>query len=152
MKLLEQIGPPDLKLGPLAIWVHGRQFEDSRDFGDGNWLRVTVHCGAQGAEVTISGTFIRVTELLAWANEFQALLDRTSRTAELPTLEPNLSVEMKLDDLGHVETNVEISPDHLTQQHTFVFELDQSYLPSLIAAINSIATRFPERGVPERVV
>ena len=63
MKLPDQIGPPDLKLGPLVIRVHGRQFEDSHDFWDGSWLRVTVYCGAQGAEVTISGTFMRVTEL-----------------------------------------------------------------------------------------
>jgi hypothetical protein len=151
MKLLEQIGPPDLKLGPLAVWVHGRQFEDSQDFWDGNWLRVTVHCGAKGGEVTISGTFVRVTELIAWAKECQGLLDNVSDTAELPTLEPNLTVEMKLDQLGHVET-VEISPDHLTQEHTFWFEVGLSDLPPLISAINGIAGRFPERGVTERVV
>ncbi len=100
----------------------------------------------------ISGTFVRVTELIAWANECQALLDRVSETAELPTLEPNLSVEMTLDNLGHIETKVEITPNHLTQQHTFVFEIDQTHLPALITAIGTITTRFPERGVPERVV
>jgi hypothetical protein len=111
-----------------------------------------VHCGAQGAEVTISGTFVRITELLAWANECQLLLERTNDAAEFPTLEPNLTVEMKLDERGHLETRVEISPDHLTQQHTFLFDLDQSYLPSLISAINKIAARFPERGVQARLV
>lgn len=151
MKLLDQIGRPDLTLGPLALWVHGRQFEDHQDFWDGNWLRVTAHCGSEGAVVTISGSFVRVTELIAWAKQCQALLDRVSETAELSMLEPNLAVVMRLDNLGHIGAKVEISPDHLTQQHTFFFEIDQSYLPPLIVAIGNITAQFPERGVPERV-
>ena len=41
----------DLKLEGLQIWVHGRQFPDLHDYWDGNWLRVTAHCGGSGASI-----------------------------------------------------------------------------------------------------
>jgi len=40
-----KLGMPDLKLEGLQIWIHGRQFPDAADYWDGNWLRVTAHCG-----------------------------------------------------------------------------------------------------------
>ena len=45
------LGVPDLKLAGLQLWVHGREFPESEDADDGNWLRVTAHCGASGASV-----------------------------------------------------------------------------------------------------
>jgi hypothetical protein len=35
--------------GRFQLWVHGRQFSEAHDYDDGNWLRVTAHCGASGA-------------------------------------------------------------------------------------------------------
>jgi hypothetical protein len=34
--LHEPSGPPDMRLGSLAIWVCGRQFSDSQDYCDAN--------------------------------------------------------------------------------------------------------------------
>src|SRR5256885_6731459 len=42
-KYPEQLGTPDIKLGGLQVWVHGRQFPDAIDYWDGNWLRITAH-------------------------------------------------------------------------------------------------------------
>jgi hypothetical protein len=44
-----KLGAPNLELEGLQIWVHGRQFPDSNDYWDGNWLRVTAHCGRNSA-------------------------------------------------------------------------------------------------------
>lgn len=48
-------GESDMKIAGLAIWIHGRQFPDSKDYWDVNWLNVTVRCGAQGASVKVCG-------------------------------------------------------------------------------------------------
>ena len=48
------LGEPALRIAGFQLWVHGYQFPDSNDYWDGNWLRVTVHCGAAGASVCAS--------------------------------------------------------------------------------------------------
>ena len=47
---LDHLGEPDIKLAGLQIWVHGRQFPDSDDYWDGNWLYVTRPGGRLGRE------------------------------------------------------------------------------------------------------
>jgi hypothetical protein len=42
---------PDLKIFGLCVWIHGRQFESSVDFWDGNWLRATAICSSEGVTV-----------------------------------------------------------------------------------------------------
>jgi hypothetical protein len=42
---------PDVKIVGLRTWVHCREFESSDDYWDGNWLRVTARCEADGAVV-----------------------------------------------------------------------------------------------------
>ena len=50
-KYAEKLDVPDIKLAGLQIWIHSRQFPDTDDFWDGNWLNITAHCGADGASV-----------------------------------------------------------------------------------------------------
>ena len=52
---MESYGEPTFQIGPLRIWVHGRQFPDAIDAWDGNWLNVTAHYVAQGASVVVAG-------------------------------------------------------------------------------------------------
>lgn len=65
-----KFGTPDLKLQGLQIWVHGRQFPDAADYWDGNWLRVTAHCGESGASVFATGSiFIFQNSIDGWLNQ-----------------------------------------------------------------------------------
>ena len=45
------LGSPDISFSSFQLWIHGREFEAAQDYWDGNWLRVTVHYGAAGADV-----------------------------------------------------------------------------------------------------
>jgi len=52
---------------------------------------------------------------------------------------------------GHIDIVVNVTPDHMMQQHTFNFSSDQTILRPAISAIMSILERFPIRGVqPKR--
>ena len=59
-----KLGDPDIKIAALKIWVHGRQFEDAQDYWDGNWLRVTAHCGADGGSALAHGSILHLGEKL----------------------------------------------------------------------------------------
>jgi hypothetical protein len=143
----EQLGAPDLKVAGLQLWIHGRQFPDSNDYDDGNWLRVTAHVGAAGASVWASGAILMVTDLVQLGQELEALARGDTQRAVLEPLEPELSVEfVQVDTLGHFTMRVQITPDHLTQEHRFEFEIDQTFLPGIVRDCRAIARSYPVRG------
>jgi hypothetical protein len=141
------LGPPALKVVGLQLWIHGRQFPDSQDYWDGNWLNATAHCGANGASVWASGAIIMVSDVVRLLVECEALYQSRDGEALLQPLEPNLLVTLRSSDrCGHILMRVEITPDHMTQEHRMDFEIDQSHLPSLMAQCRAIIEEYPIRG------
>ena len=140
------LGEPDLRIGPLVVWIHGRQFPSASDYWDGNWLRATAHCGSGGAEVTTSGSILHVPELLGWLNACESLNRDLTGEANLETIEPMLKVRLAGKSQGHLRLEVEITPDNVTQSHWFAVDLDQSYLSPLIAQLRRVLEAFPVRG------
>jgi hypothetical protein len=145
-RMFANLGTPDLKLEGLQIWVHGRQFPDLHDYWDGNWLRVTAHCGGNGASVFTTGSIIHLPELDRWRSEAEVLLKDLKGEAKLACLEPELSVDLKSTSLGHITMEVSITPDHMIQRHWFRFDIDQTYLTPLIGQCQSILEGYPIRG------
>jgi hypothetical protein len=145
-RMFAKLGAPDLKLEGLQIWVHGRQFPDLHDYWDGNWLRVTAHCGGNGASVFATGSIIHLPELDRWRSEAEVLLKDLNGEAKLACIEPELSVNLKSTSLGHITMEVSITPDHMIQRHWFKFDIDQTYLTPLIRECQSILERHPIRG------
>jgi hypothetical protein len=140
------LGPPDVKLAGFQLWVHGRQFPEAQDYWDGNWLRVTAHCGAKGASVWAGGAILMVTDLARWVDQCQELWERKVSEAALYPLELELRVILRSKDLqGHILLRVEITPEPGQQQHTFEFEIDQSFLPSLISQCRTVIREYPIR-------
>lgn len=143
----EKLGPPDLKVADFQLWVHGREFPGSQDSYDGSWLRVTAHSGASGASVWMSGAILTVTDLPRWAEECDALAKGQTQEAELAPMEPELNVHIRrVDHLGHFTMRVEITPDHLKQDHSFEFEIDQTYLSEIARQCRTIAAAYPVPG------
>jgi len=148
-KYAEQLGAPDIKLNGLQIWVHGRQFPDATDYWEGNWLRITAHCGTHGADVWTTGPILNLPAIVNWLAELEALNQSLAGEASLVPLEPELCVKLTADGLGHISMEVEITPDNVTQEHTFNFELDQSYLEPVIASCRKLVNDYPLRGNPD---
>lgn len=142
-----QLGEPDLELAGLKLWIHGYQYRDVDDYWDGNWLSATAFCSENGATVLINGSFIRTTEIDDWQRAVEKLRTRLEGEARLECMEPELAVTLKGASLGAVEMQVEITPDHLTQEHKFTFSIDQSYLDPLSTQCARLLQAFPIRGV-----
>jgi len=145
------LGRSDLRVAGFQLWVHGREFPEACDYDDGNWLRVTAHCGALGASVWVQGSILMVTDIAGFGEQCHALLRGESNSAALDPFEPELSVLLeKDDDLDRVHVRVEITPDHLAQLHRFEFNIDQSYLSGLVNQCSAILREYPIRGLEER--
>jgi hypothetical protein len=143
--------PPCLELASFRIWVHGRQFPDSLDFWDGNWLNITAQCDAPGALVSASGAILHLSELQDWYTASERLYETLTGEATLKCIEPALFVSLKAQSRGRMALAVEITPDHMTQQHRFTFDIDQSYLPTFLSQCKAILTAYPMRDPKQRL-
>jgi hypothetical protein len=139
--------PPAISIAGFHLWIHGRQYPDASDYWDANWLRVTAQCSSAGASVTVAGPVLMTTDVQRFADQCEALYARLSGSALLDSCEPNLRVLLSTaDSLGHLELKVEITPDQLQQEHRFSFEVDQTYLPALIAKCRAVVKMHPIIG------
>jgi len=145
---LTQGEDPQLVIGPLRIWIHGRQFPGMKDYWDGNWILTTAQVEEEGARVTVYGPILHLPELRTWLGELETLHKNLKGTAELPTMEPNLRVALRAEALGRIEAEVELTPNHLSQEHRFSFAVDQSFLPQLCWSIRQVLKDFPIVGRP----
>jgi hypothetical protein len=138
---------PSIEVGPLKIWVHGRQFPDAHDYWDGNWLSVTARCEGSGSRVEVTDPFIHLGELKKWRAEIDELTQTLRGSTELPTLEPTLKVriESREGTPGHFSVEIDLSGDQISEQHHFSSNIDQSYLPRLSMQLSKILRENPIR-------
>jgi hypothetical protein len=141
---------PDLQIAGVSLWVVSRQFPNIDDYWDGNWLEARVRVEALGATVEATGTWLRTDEIAAFAEQLACLRRDLHGTAELLCMEPTFNMKLAAGDLGDVEMTVQVTPDHLTQSHRFVFNIDQTFLAAGVAGCLGIIDRFPVRGAPTR--
>jgi hypothetical protein len=139
---------PDLKLAGLSLWVWGREFPASDNYWDGNWLNIDARVEANAAVVKTSGACLRTDEITAFVQQLEQLYENVQGAATLACLEPNLSAKITCSKRGEIEVVVDITPDHMTQKHQFIFSIDQSYLPETISGCRQILERFPVKGTP----
>ena len=141
---------PSISCGILKIWILSRQFPDATDYWDGNWLNVIAHCSDKGAAVTVSGSIIHLREIATLRAELLNMDESLKGSAEMPTIEPNLHLKLDCNHLGHIAGECHITPDHMTQSHSFDFDLDQSYLKHLIRQCDRVLEEYPVRDAEDQ--
>ena len=143
----KDLGEPDLDFAGFQLWIHGREDPDSKDYYDGNWLRITAHCVLSGATVWVQGAALMATDIAGLGAQCEAMLRGDADSASMDPLEPMLKISLEAEgSLGHIRTRVEITPDHLAQFHRMEFDLDQSYLPGIVRQCSAIVREYPIRG------
>lgn len=138
MKSGEEYGRPDLQIAGFQLWIHGLE-RPGAAAEDGDWLRVSAHCGERGASVWAEGSIIMLSDIISLRDGCRGMLDGVIDEATMSPLEPELDLSIKKSDsLGHAELVVEITPDHMRQSHRFGFEIDQSYLQTVVDECDKI--------------
>jgi len=136
---------PSITLGPLKIWVLERPFPHAGDYWESNWLDVTARCDGVGSRVGVTGRFLHLGELRKWKQDLALLCSTLKGHVELPTMEPTLKVTLEgLDSkTGHLGCVVSLTGDHLLETHRFSSEIDQSFLPPVLAQLASVLREYP---------
>jgi hypothetical protein len=134
---------PDLYLTGLSLWAIGRAFPQSEYAWDRDHIDIRARVDAPGSHVEISGACIRSNDIARFTQQLEALHRDLRGTAALEPLQPDLNVKVRVDATGHVGVTIEITPDHMTQSHSFEFEIDQTYLATTLAQCHRLLERFP---------
>ncbi|WP_175912153.1 hypothetical protein [Burkholderia sp. BCC1640] len=139
------LSEPSLQIASLKLWVHCRQFPLAQDYWDGNWLYVTARCDSGHSSVATRGSIVHLGELARLLDECERLYESLSGVAKLDCIEPNLSVTLTAQTVGHIDVQIDITPDHMLERHEFKESIDQSYLPAIISQCREILTEYPVR-------
>ena len=139
---------PDFALEGLSIWILDRAFPQATNGWDEEWLSVRASMRGTGSSVTTEGVILMTTDFKRFRDQLANLHATLTGDASLSGYEPNLKVSLTVNERGVVPGRVEITSDHLTERHRFEIQIDQSYLPALIASCDSILERFPVIGRP----
>jgi len=113
---------------------------------DHDWLSMTARCCASGAEVRTAGLIVHLPDIERWCDQITQMREKLSGKAILVDLKQHLIVELMSLNLGHIQLKIEITPDHMTQQHSFQFDIDQTYLSPLLAQCRAVLAEYPIRG------
>ena len=140
---------PDLQIAHLQIWVLDRQFPESDDYWDGNWLLVSATCETGTSRVSAEGPILHLSELDSFREGCNRLAESLSGESALACMEPNLHASLSFSDrLGNIAAAISITPDDLIETHEFRFDIDQSHLPYILRGLNSILEKYPIRSKP----
>jgi hypothetical protein len=141
----EGLGAPSLDLFGLKLWIHGREFPNATDFWDGNWLHVTAILSTPTSMVRTEGPIVHLREIYALKAECAKLYETLSGQAVLSCMEPNLSAKIIAGTGGHIEVEVSVVPDQLTERHEYKTTSDQTFLPSVVRQCEDILEQYPIR-------
>lgn len=145
-----QTDRPDLIIEKLKIWINGRQFPDSADYWDANWMNINARYDSVTSFVETSGSIVHLSQIRSFLESSEKALQGHTQIIELPAIEPNIGLKLELDKLGHIKGELSITHDHLSEKHQYTFDMDQSYLPDLISQCKAIFVKYPIKGEKSR--
>ena len=132
-----------IQFSNISITVHKREFPESKDFWDGNWLHVTIIYKDDHTTVKVHGPYLHLTELSKFLKDCERLDKTLHGNAVLDPMEPNLKIELKAKKRGNIQMMTSITPNVLTQKHEILDEIDQSYLPDFITNLRQVLDEYP---------
>lgn len=140
----------DLCIGPLRLWIDGRQPSDVEDYWDGNWLIIQAQCASAHSQVRIAGPLLHLSEIVTLHSGCAKLDGGQVQEAGLYCMQPNLKIELWAVPGDQLIGKIRITPDHKAELHDFGFALERDALQAVIVACAHILREFPLRHAPSR--
>ncbi|MBM7569938.1 hypothetical protein [Aquibacillus albus] len=132
----------------VEIDVKGREYPNSSDYWDGNWVVSNVKVEIPGYNVNFNAS-LRTDDIRDFVNDLKLMSRNLSGKAILKNLDSFIHFEGEMDKLGHIEWSGETCyPAGSGAVLTFEFVSNQSYLDALIKELEDITYVYPVIGKP----
>jgi len=130
----------------VSIEVLSYQYPDLTDVDDGNWLfsQISVRAGMWQGSVQAT---LRTEDFPEFYRQIKELYQNPVSTAKYETLEGWLNLTLSGDRFGHI--NIEgsaLDAPGIGNELRFHFQIDQSYLPAILASLEALEAEYPIRG------
>jgi hypothetical protein len=143
------LGRPSLQIAGLQAWIHGRQFPDSNDYWDANWLYCTLHCGSPDSDVWLRrDPFLHIPELQRFYNSLLAFARTMTGVARLETMEENLKLSVEAAAPREIGMDVFISANPSVEEHHYIFSITHELVEILLRQLVDILHQYPVKGQP----
>jgi hypothetical protein len=130
----------------LTISVLGYEFPEGGDAFEGGWLRATLTAETRGFRGSlVNDPCLTVFELVRWRKDLQRLHRTLRGVAVLDPTEPYLQVSARSSGRGAIALEVVLrgQADAQGPELRFHLDLDQTYLPGIIAGLLAVESAFP---------
>ena len=142
MTCLVTIGSPNAD--HIAIRVLRREHPDATLAVDREWLRCQVDCQFGGFRANVEG-WLTAGDFGYFREGVERINETLVGQAQIVALEAWFEVRMTCLPNGSLETKAEVrDPNHFDRALSVEFrDLDQSYLPALLADLRALEAEFP---------
>lgn len=131
----------------IEIDVINYERQPVREYYDDNWLVVEIRVHAGGFRGKVSATILAV-ELDGFLSKLRPLYQTLDGSAELTTLESQLTLQMTADGKGHIELRGEVvDQPGVGNRLRFTLQFDESQLAVSIRELERVVAQFPVRSV-----
>jgi hypothetical protein len=124
----------------IALNVSGREFPNTSDFWDANWLICTVEIAVGAFRGRVDG-MIRTEELETFRGEIVRLNEGLGGEAEFSTMEQWLALRLIGNGRGQIEARCEVGDGGNTLR--CCLSVDQTFLPPLIQQLSKLIEAYP---------
>lgn len=132
----------------IEIDILAREYPNSCDYWDGNWLVSNVKIEIPGYNVNFNAS-LRADEISEFMKGLMLMHRNLSGEAKLTSLESYIHLEGEIDKLGQIHWFGETCyPAGSGAVLTFEVDSDQSYLKDLIKELEDISYVYPVIGKP----
>ena len=134
---------PDLKIGPLSLWISGYTTVNQKEKGDWAYLQTPVLLNMESIAIFSEGSDTPIFGFKAFLNGLILMYDTISKNQIVEFASDNSEFHLKLtNDLGQIK--IEIIYYSLAHNGSLEFEdrIDQSYLPKIIRDLKTILKKF----------
>ncbi|QCR31910.1 hypothetical protein [Lysinibacillus sp. SGAir0095] len=130
----------------VEIDVLAREYPNSSDYWDGNWVISNVKVEIPGYYVDFNAS-LRTDDIRDFVNDLKSMNRYLTGKAILKNLESFIHFEGEMDKLGHIDWSGETCyPAGSGAVLTFEFVSNQSYLEDLIKELEDITYVYPVIG------
>lgn len=128
----------------LVVRVNGRERPDAIDKDDGNWLHASVEIIAR----RFAGSCVcslRTEDFADFRRELALLTEDSAATASFSSMEDQIALRVGVGGLGKLTVDGHVSDGSVGDRLQFRIGADQSSIPQILQALDSILAEYPVR-------
>lgn len=134
--------------GNIVVDIKRRNYPDSDDYWDGNWLNANITVTVPGYHASFNSD-LRAEEIRSFLNDLTHMNQSLNGHAKFHSMEEMIQFDGQINKVGQIEWKGRTTyPAGTGTTLSFNLFSDQSFLTDLICELEAVVNEFPMEGNP----